>query len=90
MTEPTMPEHVYHLAVVAWDRRSARAASGDIEPPLRAAVEVAYRAGRNRGSDIIDAAIAYVTEPDGSDQVEHYWWQLKDAVGTYVKAHADG
>jgi hypothetical protein len=57
---------------------------------LFAAVETVYRRGRGELQDIADAAIAYVTEPEGSDQVEHYWWQLKDAVGSYLKAHADG
>lgn len=53
MPEPAVPEQVYSAAAVAWDRRSARPACGDVVPPLRAAVEVAYRAGRSAAARAI-------------------------------------
>lgn len=98
MAEPTVPEEVYREAAAVYtattncsaEFRDAMAGAFADERMFRAAVESAYRAGQLNGSDIVDAAIAYVTEPDGSDQVEHYWYQLKDAVGAWLKRHADG
>jgi hypothetical protein len=76
----SMPEQVYHAAAVEWDRKSPRAASGDIVAPLRAAVEYGWRAGQTRLADIVEAACAYVDAPEGSDDVEHAWWALRGAV----------
>ena len=93
------PAEVYLAAAKAYisgTPGAIRQQSWDTLAKLRArdaefqrAVDVAWRLGRGVYQDIAEAAIAYATEPEGSDQVEHYWWQLKGAVSAHLKADAD-
>jgi hypothetical protein len=36
--------------------------------------------------DVVDTAVAYVTEPEGSDMVPQYWHELDDATKRYLAA----
>ena len=39
-----------------------------------------------RLTDVVDTAVAYVTEPEGSDLVPQYWHELDDATRRYLSA----